>query len=119
MQRRPARFVQNQRRSNRIGCHSECPSHSRNGHRNSPRNEDSGNRISRVVRQVQAFQKRGVAIHYIVLFTIIGALTVLFVLATVGAHLTWIPTLYLNRRFFAQPGERRAKPDVNTFKEAL
>jgi phosphatidylglycerophosphate synthase len=81
--------------------------------------KDSGNRISRVVRQVQAFQKRGVVIHYIVLFTIIGALPVLFFLATVGAHLTWILTLYFNRRFFAQPGERRAKPKVNTFKEAL
>src|ERR1700735_1916584 len=68
--------------------------------------KDSGNRISRVVRQVQAFQKRGVVIHYIVLFTVIGALPVLFVLATVGAHLTWILALYFNRRFFAQPGER-------------
>src|SRR5580658_8322019 len=81
--------------------------------------KDSGNRISRVVRQVQAFQKRGVVIHYIVLFTIVGALPLLFVLATLGAHLTWILTLYFNRRFFAQPGERRAKPNVNTFKEAL
>jgi phosphatidylglycerophosphate synthase len=81
--------------------------------------QDSGNWISRVVRQVQAFQKRGVVIHYIVLFTIIGALPVLFFLATVGAHLTWILTLYFNRRFFAQRGERRARPNVNTFKEAL
>jgi phosphatidylglycerophosphate synthase len=81
--------------------------------------KDSGNWISRVVRQVQAFQKRGVVIHYIVLFTIIGALPVLFVLATVGAHLTWILTLYFDRRFFAQRGERRAKPNVDKFKEAL
>jgi hypothetical protein len=81
--------------------------------------QDSGNWISRVVRQVQAFQKRGVVIHYIMLFTIIGALPVLFFLATVGAHLTWILTLYFNRRFFAQRGERRARPNVNTFKEAL
>jgi phosphatidylglycerophosphate synthase len=81
--------------------------------------KDSGNWVSRVVRQVQAFQKRGVVIHYIVLFTIIGALPVLFFLATVGAHLTWILTLYFNRRFFAQRGERRAEPNVNTFKEAL
>jgi phosphatidylglycerophosphate synthase len=81
--------------------------------------KDSGNWISRLVRQVQAFQRRGVMIHYIVLFTIIGALPVLFVLATAGAHLTWIVTLYFNRRFFAQRAERRAKPNVNTFKEAL
>jgi phosphatidylglycerophosphate synthase len=79
--------------------------------------KDSGNWISRVVRQVQAFQRRGVMIHYIVLFTIIGALPMLFFLATVGAHLTWIVILYFNRRFFAQPAERGAKPNVNTIKE--
>jgi hypothetical protein len=81
--------------------------------------KDSGNWISRVVRQVQAFQRRGVMIHYIVLFTIIGALPVLFFLATVGAHLTWIVILYFNRRFFAQPPEGGAQPKVDTFKEAL
>jgi phosphatidylglycerophosphate synthase len=81
--------------------------------------KDSGNWISRVVRQVQAFQRRGVMIHYIVLFTIVGALPVLFFLATVGAHLTWIVILYFNRRFFAQPAEGGAQPKVNTFKEAL
>jgi phosphatidylglycerophosphate synthase len=81
--------------------------------------KDSGNWISRVVRQVQAFQRRGVMIHYIVLFTIIGALPVLFFLATVGAHLTWIVILYFNRRFFARPDEGGAQPEVNTFKEAL
>ena len=79
---------------------------------------DSGNWISRVVRRVQAFQKRGVVIHYIVLFTIVGALPVLFVLATLGAHLTWILTLYFNRRFFAHGEERTAKPNVNNLKEA-
>ena len=81
--------------------------------------KDSGNWISRVVRQVQAFQRRGILIHYVVLFTVTGALPVLFFLATVGAHLTWIVTLYFNRRFFAQPAEGVARPKVNTFKEAV
>jgi phosphatidylglycerophosphate synthase len=81
--------------------------------------KDSGNWISRVVRQVQAFQRRGVVIHYIVAFTVIGALPVLFFLATVGAHLTWIVILYFNRRFFAQPAEGGTQPKVNTFKEAV
>jgi phosphatidylglycerophosphate synthase len=81
--------------------------------------KDSGNWISRIVRQVQAFQRRGVMIHYIVLFTVIGALPVLFFLATLGAHLTWILILYFNRRFFAQRGESTTKPNVNTLKEAL
>jgi hypothetical protein len=81
--------------------------------------KDSGNWISRVVRQVQAFQRRGILIHYVVLFTVTGALPVLFFLATVGAYLTWIVTLYFNRRFFAQPAEGVARPKVNTFKEAV
>jgi phosphatidylglycerophosphate synthase len=69
--------------------------------------KDSGNWISRVVRQVQAFQRRGIMIHYIVLFTILGLLPFIFLLATVGAHLTWILTLYFNRRFFT-----RSRTDV-------
>jgi phosphatidylglycerophosphate synthase len=79
--------------------------------------KDSGNWISRVVRQVQAFQRRGILIHYIVLFTVIGALPLVFLLATLGAHLTWILTLYFNRRFFSQSSE--VNPTVSKVKEAL
>jgi phosphatidylglycerophosphate synthase len=80
---------------------------------------DSNNWISRVVRQVQAFQKRGVLIHYIVILTVIGALPLLFFLATLGAQLTWILTLYFDRRFFSQSAQNGAKANVSTFKEAL
>jgi len=79
--------------------------------------KDSGNWISRVVRQVQAFQRRGILIHYIVLFTVIGALPLVFLLATLGAHLTWILTLYFNRRFFSHSVE--VNPTVTKVKEAL
>jgi phosphatidylglycerophosphate synthase len=75
--------------------------------------KDSANWISRVVRQIQAFQKRGVMIHYIVLFTVCGGLPLLFLLAAIGAQLTWILALYFNRRFFA------VKANVNTITEAL
>ena len=80
--------------------------------------KDSGNWISRVVRQVQAFQRRGIMIHYIVLFTILGLLPFIFLLATVGAHLTWILTLYFNRRFFTR-SRTDVNPTVSKFKEAL
>jgi len=80
--------------------------------------KDSGNWISRVVRQVQAFQRRGIMIHYIVLFTILGLLPLIFLLATVGAHLTWILTLYFNRRFFMR-SQTDVNPTVSKFKEAL
>jgi phosphatidylglycerophosphate synthase len=81
--------------------------------------KDSGNRISRIVRQVQAFQKRGVLIYYVFLFTVMGALPLLFCLAIVGAHLTWILTLYFNHRFFARTPNIEAKRAVNTPKEAV
>ena len=74
---------------------------------------DSANWISRVVRQVHAFQKRGVLIHYIVIFTLLGALPLLFLLALIGSHLTWIFGLYFNRRFFA------VKANANTVTETL
>lgn len=80
---------------------------------------DSSNWISRCVRQLQAFVRRGILVHYILLFTIIGALPLIFVLATLGANLTWILTLYFNRRFFGQSARRLAKENVNTFGEAL
>jgi phosphatidylglycerophosphate synthase len=80
--------------------------------------KDSGNWISRIVRQVQGFQRRPILIHYIVLFTLLGLLPLIFFLATLGAHLTWILVLYFNRRFFMEP-RTDVKPTVRTFKEAL
>jgi hypothetical protein len=81
--------------------------------------KDSGNWISRVVRQLEAFVRRGILVHYIFIFTLIGALPLIFFLATLGAHLTWILTLYFNRRFFAQSFYTRATPTGNTIKETV
>src|SRR5262249_51868333 len=67
--------------------------------------QDSSNWISYAVRHVQGFQRGGIMIHYVVLFTVLGGLPVLFYLATLGAHMTWILALYYNRRFFAQPND--------------
>src|SRR5215470_5031516 len=81
--------------------------------------KDSGNWISRVVRQVQGFQRRGIMVHYIVVFALLNALPLVFVLATLGAHLTWILTLYFNRRFFSDSSRSVLKPTANKLKEAL
>jgi len=81
--------------------------------------KDSGNWISRIARQLQAFVRRGILVHYIFIFTLIGALPLIFVLATLGAHLTWILTLYFNRRFFAQSFYTRATPTTKPIKEIL
>jgi phosphatidylglycerophosphate synthase len=79
--------------------------------------KDSGNWISRVVRQVQGFQRRGILIHYIVIFTILGLLPLVFLLATIGAHLTWILTLYFNHRFFSHSSN--SEVTLIKLKEAL
>ena len=75
--------------------------------------KDSGNWISLVVRQVQGFQRRGILIHYIVIFTVIDAIPLVFLLATLGAHLTWVLTLYFNRRFFSHSSGSVLKPTVS------
>jgi phosphatidylglycerophosphate synthase len=81
--------------------------------------KDSGNWISRVVRHLQAFVRRGILVHYVLIFTLIGALPLIFFFATLGAHLTWILTLYFNRRFFAQSLHMGAQVPVTTVKETL
>jgi hypothetical protein len=48
------------------------------------------------------------AIHYLLLFTLFGGLTLFLRLAAIGATLTWILTIYFNRRFF-----RRSSAAVN------
>jgi hypothetical protein len=79
--------------------------------------KDSGNWVSFVVRRVESFQRRGIFIHYLVIFTILGLLPLVFVLATIAAQLTWILTLYFNRRFFSHSS--RSDMRVSKFKEAL
>jgi phosphatidylglycerophosphate synthase len=81
--------------------------------------KDSTNWISRVVRQLQAFVRRGILVYYVFIFALIGALPLLLFFATLGAHLTWILTLYFNRRFFAQSFYSRATATTNPIKETL
>jgi phosphatidylglycerophosphate synthase len=76
--------------------------------------KDSSNWVSRVVRQIQAFMKRGVMIHYVVLFTILHGLHVFFYISAFSSHLTWILALYFNRRFFRNP--YRSVPVPNSTK---
>jgi hypothetical protein len=68
---------------------------------------DSSNILSRIVRQVHIFIKKGVSIHYLLIFTLAGALPLFLRLAALGANLTWTLGLYFGRRFFKQ-GHPRA-----------
>lgn len=63
---------------------------------------DSSNPVSRIVRQVHIFIKKGVAVHYLLIFTVLGGLPWLLRLAALGANLTWTLALYFNRRFFGR-----------------
>ena len=62
---------------------------------------DSGNIISKFVRQVHMFIKKGVLCHYVLIFSVLGALPVLFCMAVFGSNLAWLLGLYTGRLFRA------------------
>ena len=74
--------------------------HEYSGRLNQLMEADSSNLVSRVVRQIHIFIKKGVSIHYILIFTVLGGLPLLLRLAALAANLTWILALYFNQRFF-------------------
>lgn len=61
---------------------------------------DSSSFISRVTRQIHFLTKKGVLIHYVLLFALLGWLPLMLWLVLVGSHLTWIMALHLDRKFF-------------------
>jgi phosphatidylglycerophosphate synthase len=61
--------------------------------------EADSNWISRVVRQIHIFIKKGVAVHYVLIFTAIGALPLFIRMAAISAQLTWIIALFFTWRF--------------------
>ena len=65
--------------------------------------------ISRVARQIHIFIKKGVAVHYVVIFTVLGGLTLFIRLAAISANLTWILAIYLAWRFARH--SRMASPE--------
>ena len=73
--------------------------------------QDRGNVVSRAVRELQMFIRKGVVIHYVVLFTALGLLPLLLRLAALGSNLTWVLSLYFSYRFFRQqvPGVGNAE----------
>jgi len=62
---------------------------------------DSGNIISKFVRQVHLFIKKGVLCHYVLTFSALGALPVFFCMAVFGSNLAWLLGLYTGRLFRA------------------
>ncbi|MFB3902050.1 MAG: CDP-alcohol phosphatidyltransferase family protein [Acidobacteriota bacterium] len=68
---------------------------------------DRANLISRLVRQLQFLTKKGVLVHYLLLFAVLNLLPVVLFIAAFGANVAWIVTVYLNRRLFLT-SKRRA-----------
>lgn len=78
--------------------------------------EDRENWVSRISRNIEFLLKKGVFIHYVVLFSVLGLLPVMMRIAAIAANLTWILALYFKRRFFR--GSRPAAEAVALQKPA-
>jgi phosphatidylglycerophosphate synthase len=61
--------------------------------------ENDSSLISRVARQIHIFIKKGVAVHYVLLFTVVGGLSLFLRIAAISANLTWIVVYYFTWRF--------------------
>jgi phosphatidylglycerophosphate synthase len=70
--------------------------------------------ISRSARQLSLFIRKGVAIHYILLFTVLGGLPLFLRLAALGANLTWTLGLYFTDKFFRKSKIETAVEDLPT-----
>jgi phosphatidylglycerophosphate synthase len=75
---------------------------------------DSSNLVSRVVRHIHIFVKKGVVIHYLLMFTVMGVLPLFLWLAAVGSNLTWILGLYFTLRFFLRAPVQAVGKDIQT-----
>jgi phosphatidylglycerophosphate synthase len=75
---------------------------------------DTSNSLSQIVRQVHVFVKKGVLVHYVLIFTLMGGLPLFLWLASVGSNLTWILGLYFTRRFFFRAPVEAVGKDIQT-----
>ncbi len=67
---------------------------------------DSGNTVSRFVRQVHLFIKKGVLCHYVLIFSVLGGIKVFFALAAFGSNAAWILGLYTSKVLRPSPVSR-------------
>jgi phosphatidylglycerophosphate synthase len=69
--------------------------------------------VSRIARQIHIFIKKGVAVHYVLIFTVLGLLPFFLRLAAISANLTWMIVCYLMWRI-----TRTHSPAVNELRPA-
>jgi phosphatidylglycerophosphate synthase len=80
--------------------------------------DDKSNWISRQVRQLHAFLKRGVLIIYVVIFAFLNLVPLLFYLAILGSHITWMIVLYYNHKFVKRPSASDPRRRIQPSQEA-
>jgi phosphatidylglycerophosphate synthase len=61
--------------------------------------ETDSSLISHIVRQIHIFIKKGVAVHYVLIFTVFGGLPVFLRIAALSANLTWTVGSYFTWKF--------------------
>ena len=61
--------------------------------------ENDSSVVSRIARQIHIFIKKGVAVHYVLLFTVLGGLSVFLRIAAISANLTWVVASYFTWKF--------------------
>jgi phosphatidylglycerophosphate synthase len=61
---------------------------------------DARNPVSFATRNLHFLARRGVIIHYILLFAVLGGTRLFLILSALGANIAWIVTIYLSRRLY-------------------
>jgi phosphatidylglycerophosphate synthase len=61
--------------------------------------ETDSSLISHIARQIHIFIKKGVAVHYVLIFTVFGGLPVFLRIAAISANLTWTVGSYFTWKF--------------------
>ncbi|MBI4473113.1 MAG: CDP-alcohol phosphatidyltransferase family protein [Acidobacteria bacterium] len=68
---------------------------------------DSSNVFSRFGRLTEFLCRHGALCYYVLIFTVLGGLKVLFMIAVIGSHLVWMLVLRYNRLFRQPPPQFR------------
>ena len=69
---------------------------------------DERNPISLVIRNLHFLIRKGVLIHYALLFAVLGGTRLFLILSALGANIAWIVTIYFNRRLYMPRDSRRS-----------
>ncbi len=68
--------------------------------------------VSKIARKIHIWARKGIFVHYLVLFTFVGALPIFLWAAAIGSNLTWIGALHFTRRFLHRPRLQAPTQDI-------